>query len=246
MTSYKEFAYIYDRLMNEDIDYDKWCDYIENLFTIHDIEPDSIFETACGTGNITSRLEKRGYDITASDISADMLSAASAKLKRTELLCCDMSKLQLSEKYDAFLCMIDGINYIIQPQLLERTFKNIHRSLNSNGAFIFDVSTRYKLKNILGNETYIHSDYDIFYSWQNRYIEKYCISDMLLNFFVRKGGSYRRFEERHIQRGWSEKQLRKMLSNAGFGEICVYKELTFSRPEKDCQRMVFVCRQQGL
>lgn len=239
---YNEFAYVYDCLMHEDIDYDKWCDYIENLFDAHNADVNSICELACGTGNMTAILKRRGYKMTASDISKDMLSVAKKKLKNTKLICSDMSEIKLKGKYDAFLCMIDGINYVIFPERLQRTFENVKKSLNKNGVFIFDVSSRYKLKNIIGDETFIHSDYDIFYSWQNRYIEKYSLSEMLLNFFVREGDSYSRFEERHLQRGWSEKQLRKMLEKAGFTEIDVYSELTFSAPESDCERLVFVCR----
>lgn len=242
MTQYSDFAYIYDRLMQQDVDYDKWCDYLENLFTIHDCEPETICELACGTGNITARLEARGYDMTGVDISADMLAAAAEKLKSSQLLCIDMAKLKSVEKYDAFLCMIDGINYVIVPESLENTFKNVKASLKGGGVFIFDVSTDYKLRNILGNETYIHSEYDIFYSWQNQYYEKYNLSDMLLNFFVREGDKYRRFEERHLQRGWSEAQLKAMLKNAGFTEITVYDELTENPPGNDSERLVFVCR----
>ena len=93
MAQYQDFAYVYDRLMHEDIDYDKWCDYIENLFTLHGVSPDTLCELACGTGNMTCRMEKRGYKITASDISSDMLSIASEKLNGTELIRSDMSKL---------------------------------------------------------------------------------------------------------------------------------------------------------
>ena len=242
MAQYQDFAYIYDRLMHEDIDYDKWCDYIENLFTLHGVSPDTLCELACGTGNMTCRMEKRGYKITASDISGDMLSIASEKLEDTELVCSDMSKLELPGKYDAFLCMIDGLNYIITPKAVINTFKNVKKHLNDDGVFVFDVSSLYKLKNILGNETFIHSDYDVFYSWQNRFIEKYNFSDMLLNFFVRNGDMYERFEERHLQRGWGEDELTKMLKMAGFMEISVYNELTFDKPSPECERIVFVCK----
>ena len=242
MAQYQDFAYIYDRLMHADIDYHKWCDYIENLFTHHSVSPDTLCELACGTGNITSCMEKRGYNITASDISSDMLAVASEKLQNTTLICSDMSRLEITDKFDAFLCMIDGINYVITPKSLIDTFKNVRKSLNDNGVFIFDVSTRYKLQNILGNETYIHSEYDVFYSWQNRYIEKYNLSDMLLNFFVRNGDAYERFEERHLQRGWSETELKYMLKKSGFKEISVYNELEFDSPKEDSQRIFFVCK----
>lgn len=242
MAQYQDFAYIYDRLMHEDIDYDKWCDYIENLFTLHGVSPDTLCELACGTGNMTCRMEKRGYKITASDISSDMLTIASEKLDSTELVCSDMSKLVLPRKYDAFLCMIDGLNYVITPKAVMNTFINVKKHLNDGGVFVFDISSQYKLKNILGNETFIHSDYDVFYSWQNRFIEKYNLSDMLLNFFVRNGNKYDRFEERHIQRGWNERELTKMLKKAGFSEISVYNELTFDRPSSKSARLVFVCK----
>ena len=242
MAQYQDFAYVYDRLMHEDIDYDKWCDYIENLFTLHGVSPDTLCELACGTGNITSRMEKRGYKITASDISSDMLSIASGKVTDTELVCSDMSKLALPEKYDAFLCMIDGLNYVITPKSVLNTFKNVKEHLNDGGVFVFDVSSQYKLKNILGNETFIHSEYDVFYSWQNRFLEKHNLSDMLLNFFVRNGNTYERFEERHIQRGWTEKELVFMLKKAGFTEISVYDELKFTEPHPKSARLVFVCK----
>lgn len=244
MLQYKDFAYIYDRLMREDVSYPAWCDYIENLFSLHEVRVDTICELACGTGNMTAELEQRGYQILASDISGDMLNVARKKLKNqhTALVCADMSALRTEERFDAFLCMIDGVNYVIVPRLLQRTFKNIKSSLKNGGVFIFDVSTRYKLKNIIGDHTFIHSDYDIFYSWQNRYIEKYKLSDMLLNFFVRDGEKYSRFEERHLQRGWSEKQLRTMLCFAGFTDITVYDELSFQPPRRESERIIFVCK----
>ena len=138
--------------------------------------------------------------------------------------------------------MIDGINYVITPKAVLDTFKTVKSHLNDGGVFVFDVSSRYKLKHILGNETFIHSEYDVFYSWQNRFIEKYNLSDMLLNFFVRNGEVYDRFEERHLQRGWSEEELTKMLKKAGFTEVSVYDELTFEKLSPECERMVFVCK----
>lgn len=242
MAQYGKFAEIYDSLMHDDVDYDSWCDYIENLLHLNGCEPDTICELACGTGNITARLAERGYDVTGLDISSDMLRLAAKKLRGAHLIRSDMSRFRSARRYGAFLCMIDGINYLIDPAAVKRTFENVRRSLEENGVFIFDVSTRYKLSSILGNETYIHSEYDVFYSWQNRYIERYNISDMLLNFFIERGGGlYERFEERHLQRGYSIEQLKYMLRGAGFEKIEVYGELSYSAPKKNSERIVFAC-----
>lgn len=241
MAQYQDFASVYDRLMHQDIDYGRWCDYIENIFAERGISPDAVLEIACGSGNITRCMLDRGYDITGVDISSDMLAVAASKLGADRLVCADMSKFRSERQYDAVLCMIDGVNYLITPDAVINTFKNVRKTLKDGGVFIFDISSQYKLQNILGNETFIHSEPDVFYSWQNRYVPKYNISDMLLNFFVKEGRGYKRFEERHIQRGWHEKQLVKMLKMAGFTDIGVYNELTFDGPEKDSQRLVFVC-----
>lgn len=242
MAQYEDFAYIYDKLMRADVDYDKWCDYIENLFDLHDTAPDILCELACGTGNITSRMRNRGYKVDGVDISEDMLRAAADKMGIEGLICSDMSHLSLQKQYDGFLCMIDGINYVITPKAVLNTFKSVKKHLKDGGVFIFDISSRYKLENVIGNETFIHSEYDVFYSWENTYIEKYNLSDMLLNFFVRRGESYERFEERHIQRGWSESEIKIMLKKAGFRSVDVYDELSFEKPRKDSHRLVFVCK----
>ena len=64
MNSYSDFAYVYDSLMHSDIDYEKWADYIENLFDMYGVNPDLVCDLACGTGNITIPLARRGYNIT--------------------------------------------------------------------------------------------------------------------------------------------------------------------------------------
>lgn len=245
MNSYSDFALIYDRLMHCDIDYEKWTDYIENLFDMYSVNPRLVCDLACGTGNITIPLAKRGYDMTGADISEEMLNAAREKSQGLDILFLNQSitRLDLYGTMDAFLCMIDGLNYIIAPKLLENAFKRMKTCFMNPGAvFIFDISTRYKLKNTIGSDTFVHSDRDIFYTWQNRYIKSKNISDMLLTFFVRQGDLYRRFEERHIQKGYTEQELRYMLKKAGFESIDTYHELTFEKPRPDSERIVFVCR----
>ena len=64
MNSYTDFAYIYDSLMHKDIDYEKWADYIENLFIMYDVNPDLVCDLACGYGqyNNTSCQTRIRYD----------------------------------------------------------------------------------------------------------------------------------------------------------------------------------------
>ena len=165
MNSYTDFAYIYDSLMHKDIDYEKWADYIENLFIMYDVNPDLVCDLACGTGNITIPLAKRGYDMTGVDISEDMLNIAREKADGLDILFLNqsMTDLDLFGTMGAFLCMIDGINYILPPKSLLTLFTKIKTCfIDPDGLFIFDISTEYKLKNVIGSNTFVHSDKNIF------------------------------------------------------------------------------------
>lgn len=245
MNSYSDFAYIYDSLMHKDINYEQWADYIENIFDMYDINPSLVCDLACGTGNITIPLARRGYDMTGVDISEDMLNIARTKSEGLDILYLNqsMTNLDLYGTMGAFLCMIDGINYILPPKSLLKLFTRIKTCFIDNGGlFIFDISTRHKLQNTIGSNTFVHCGKNIFYTWQNRYIESKKLSDMFLTFFVRQGKKYARFEERHLQRAYSENELKILLKKAGFTQIDTYDELTFSPPKKDSGRIVFVCR----
>ena len=245
MNSYRDFARIYDSLMHRDVDYEKWADYIENLFDMYGANPSLVCDVACGTGNMTIPLAKRGYDMTGVDISEDMLNIARSKSEGLNILYLNqsMTNIDLYGTMGAFLCMIDGINYVLTPKSLLKFFTRIKTCfMDNDGIFIFDISTEYKLRNIIGSETFVHCGNNIFYTWQNRFIEKKRISDMFLTFFVKRGNLYERFEERHLQRAYSADELTYLLRKAGFTKIDIYDELSFSHPREDSERIVFVCR----
>ena len=59
----------YDKL-NSETDYEKWADFICTLFQRHAAIPvTSVLDLACGTGSMTFALRRRGYDMTALDLS---------------------------------------------------------------------------------------------------------------------------------------------------------------------------------
>ena len=245
MNSYSDFARVYDTLMRRDVDYEKWADYIENLFDMYDANPSLVCDLACGTGNITIPMAKRGYDMTGVDISEDMLNIARAKSDGLDILFLNqnMTKLDLYGTMGAFLCMIDGINYILPPKSLLYLFTRIKTCfIDRGGLFLFDISTEHKLKKIIGSKTFVHCGKNIFYTWQNRYLPDKRLCDMFLTFFIKQGDTYSRFEERHLQKAHSPKELVSLLHKSGFETVDMYDELTFSPPREESERIVFVCR----
>lgn len=250
MNSYTNFAKFYDRLMTIDINYEKIADFIENIFTDYDASPNLICDLACGTGNVTLALAKRGYEMIGVDKSVDMLDIAREKMQKENqnilFLNQSITKLDLYGTCDAFLCMIDGINYIINPKSFENMLYRINKCfINPNGLFIFDISSYYKLSETIKNNTFIHDGDDLFYSWENRYYEKQKLLKMYLNFFAKeKNKGYKRFCEKHLQRLYTEDEIVKALEKSGFTDIKTYDGYSFEKPKKDSERITFVCRKK--
>lgn len=250
MKSYTNFADYYDILMAEDINYEKIADFIENIFIEYGVEPELIADLACGTGNITIPMSKRGYDMIGVDRSVEMLGVAREKAAREG---CDilflnqsMTKLDLFGTCDAFLCMIDGVNYIINPKSFENMLKKISTCfINPNGVFIFDISSFNKLSKTIADNTFIHDGDDIFYSWENKYYKEKRLSKMYLNFFVRENNKgYKRFCERHLQRAYTESEIKNALKNAGFGSIKTFDGFNFKSSNSKSERITFVCKKK--
>lgn len=245
MESYNHLAEYYDMLM-DDVDYEAWCDFIEKIFDTYNSAPATVLDTACGTGNITIPMAAKGYNIWGVDISEEMLTVAESKARsqrqNIKFVKQNMTELTLNKSFDAVLCMCDGVNYIIEEEDLIKYFNSVYASLNKNGMFVFDISSRYKLIEILGNNTLFQEKDELCYVWENSYFEDEEVLEMRLNFFVPKDGLYQRMEEYHTQRAYQIDYLKERLVKAGFSNIKVYNDLKLEKPTNESERIFFAAQ----
>lgn len=247
MEQYSDFAFIYDELMN-DVDYNGWIKYIEEIIEKENVKVQNILELACGTGNLTIPLTKKNYDIAGIDISDQMLNVAREKAEKEGvelvLLQQDIGELDFDvTNLDCILCACDGFNYITYDDDLENVFAKSHELLKDGGLFIFDISSHYKLSTILGNNMHGENRDDISYLWQNYFDDEQNLIEMELAFFVKDAnGKFDKFEEVHQQRAYTEDEIIESLQISGFTDIKVYGDFTFEKPKKDSERIFFVCK----
>ena len=182
---YNDFAAVYDKL--QDADYDGFVDYYERIFKKFGKEPKLVLDLACGTGNITIPMAKRGYDMIGLDLSCEMLNIARDKATAEGLdilfLNQDMPEMELYGTVDAIVCALDGLNYITDPEDLKQVFKLVKNYLNPDGIMIFDINSEYKLREILGGNTFVNEEQGVYYVWQSEFDEESGICDFELNFF---------------------------------------------------------------
>lgn len=248
MESYASLAGIYDKTI--EIDYDKWTKFVVQYFNSKGISlrGKKLLELACGTGNMTLKIREQGMEVTAIDLSNEMLQTAMEKAlkKRTKVLFINQNiiDLNINKTFEFVFSFCDGFNYIINEEDLLKSFGRVYSHLNNGGYFMFDISTAYKLKNKIGNSTFTQNSDEISYIWDN-YLEEN-ILDMYITFFINegKGDIYRRFKEHHVQRAWENQFIVESLEKIGFKNIEIYNDYSIESINDETTRAVFICKRE--
>lgn len=246
MESYTVLAEFYDQLTT-DVPYIRWADYLEKQFARHKSPVHSIVELGCGTGTLAAILAERGYQVTAVDLSPDMLSVAAEKCDGldVQLVCQDMSKLSLPVEADAVICCLDSLNYVTRPTHVQRTFQRVLRALKPGGLFIFDVKTPYALEGADG-QVYIDENDEVYCVWRGEYDARHRICGYGIDLFVQQeDGTWWRDGEYHEEYAYTMEELASWLAEAGFIQIKQYGNLRLSSPKELEERVFFTARKES-
>lgn len=240
---YNDFAEVYDRL--QDADYTRFADYYERIFEKNGLKPELVLDLACGTGSITIPMSKRGYDMIGVDLSVEMLNIAREKAcaegEDILFLNQDMTEFELYGTVDAIVCALDGVNYLTEDGDIESLFSLAENYLNPGGLMIFDINSEYKLREVLGGNTFVNEEQGIYYVWRNEFSEETRICEFELNFFREKeDGSYERFDEFQEERAYSAEELCAAAEKACLKCEGIYSPFSFNAAAETDERIFFV------
>lgn len=244
MECYKEFATIYDELINNDIDYPSFGNFILETCERYSVNKDNYLDLACGTGNLTVNIFNSFKLSFGVDISMEMLTQAEKKVRnnscKPKFICQDICKLDINNNFDLITCCLDSINYITEKEDLKELFLRVKQHLKPGGLFIFDINSYYKIKNILGNNTFTYDSDEVFYVWENRFEDE--IVDMYLNFFIKEGETYHRVDEEHSERAYSTDFIAQLIEEVGLQ--CLERLDSYEHKEvsAETERIAFVVR----
>ena len=240
---YGDFAAVYDRLM-EDVDYAAWAAHYRDLLSRRGV-PDGalVLEAACGTGSLTIPLA-RHYQVQPSDLSPEMLSVAAKKAREAGLILSfvrqDMRALSAHRPAQGLICGCDGVNYLLSKADLRRFLQSARQALAPGGVLAFDISSFYKLSQVLGNNTHGLREEDICYLWQNAWQPGSRKLSMALSIFVRRDeDNWRMIEEIQTQRAWRQEEVEAALQEAGFADIVCFGDMSLKKPAKQAHRLHF-------
>ena len=239
------FSNAYDKL--QDADYNAFFEYYKKVFEKYNLKPELVLDLGCGTGSITLKMAKAGYDMIGIDLSCEMLDIARQKATAEGcdilFLNQDMTEFELYGTVDAIISSLDSINYITEEGGIEKLFKLCENYLNPGGIMIFDINSEYKLKEVLGNNTFVSEEDDIYYVWQNSFDEEENICSFILDFFVEKSnGSYDRFSEYQEERAYSKEEIENAVNASGLKILGCFSDFSFSEPDSKAERLFYVLK----
>ncbi|MCQ2480127.1 MAG: class I SAM-dependent methyltransferase [Clostridia bacterium] len=249
MSGYGIFSQFYDELTNN-VDYGERADYFRTLLMHYGIKKGATcLDVGCGTGMLTVKLSKMGFDMIGIDPSPDMLCEARNNAYDEDvdimLLCQSAEELDLYDTVDCAVSSLDVINHLDSAEAVQAAFDKIGLFMNPDGVFIFDINTLYKHREILKDNAFVYEEDDVYCVWQN-YLNDDDSVDITLDFFEDNGdGTYSRTTEEFTERAYSSKNIEEWLNRANFEVIDIFDDMTFEPLKEDSQRAVIAARYTG-
>ena len=233
---YQALAKYYDALVKDDEATSSWVSLIHTY-----LPKGKVMELACGSGEITIALAKQGYEVSASDISEDMIKEAKKKagseLIRWSVM--DMSDIQDQNIYDGILCLCDSFNYLLNDAQVDQMLKGVYTHLSKQGVFIMDMHSMDRLDEfeeeyneagkIMGHE----------YQWTI-----YAVEDRVYQNFAFYDEAGRVTLEQHIQRVYDPMDIKKRLEQLGF-QVDIYTDFT-QAGVCEGEKQFFICRKGNI
>lgn len=261
MRSYRQFAAIYDRLM-EDMPYSDWMSFARRCWDKYGI-PKTVVDLGCGTGNLSIPLARSGFNVFGIDLSSEMLSVARSKWDepytrglRDEAgtirwLQQDMRDWDLPDQVDTVISFCDSLNYLTEQQDIIDTFRQTFAGLKQGGLFLFDVHAPKQLVRYAEEQPFVYDEKDVAYLWTSEYDPVRMEIEHSLTFFIQEekasnsggnGSLYSRFEESHVQRAYDPQWLADQLESAGFELLHRCADFKWDTPDEKSERLFFVAR----
>lgn len=240
-SQFNELAPYYDDLM-AGVPYRLWIDYLEELLKRINYHPRTVLDVACGTGNVSELLARRGYEVVGTDIAPGMIEVAKSKKSSVEYHVQDVAELDLCRKFDLVVSLFDSLNYVTDVDRLARGIKRVGEHLVNGGVFIFDVNTIYALSHHFFDQANLAPDHYPKYIWNSEYDHTTRLCRVNMIFEIMEDGVIKQFKETHIQRGHTLEELTQMLLDASFEVLDVFHAYKFRKPTRRSDRVFYVAR----
>jgi SAM-dependent methyltransferase len=225
--AYERLAPFYDEL-TRDHDYEAWTSHLKATATRFGLHGLRLLDAACGTGKSFLPFLRRGYSVTAFDISAEMVAVARAKAPAAELFVADITRLGRIGSFDLITCLDDSVNYLVDAGSLDAALISLAGNLAPGGVLVFDVNTLSTYRTTFACDM-TQDGTDVFLAWRGGCGEAEragCVASLTIEAFRQvPSGLYERVTSAHRQRHHSRPVVERALARARLAAVGVFGQL---------------------
>lgn len=219
LAAYEALAPAYDELTAEHR-HEDWLAALERLALEHGLRGRRVLDVACGTGKSFAPLLRRGYEVSACDLSPRMVALARRRLAGTSgaAFVADMRSLPATGPFDLVTCLDDAINYLLEPRDLEAALRSMRKTLRPGGLLVFDVNTLCTYRTTFATDAVSERGARLF-CWRGEgdpEAQPGSLQSATVEVFSRReGGRWERTTSRHRQRHHPRPRVERALARAG-------------------------------
>lgn len=249
MREYDLFAPHYDAFTSAS-DYENWTERVLALARRHGLQGEAALDLACGTGNSFLPLLRRGFAVTACDISPAMLAEAAMKAPEARLVQADLRALPELGSFDLVTCVDDSLNYLLDREELLAAFRGVAANLAPDGVVVFDLNSLRAYRETFARDSVMEAGGAVF-AWRGEAggeEPEGCEAAAVVEVFAPAGnGLYERIITRHEQRHFPRAEVVEALGAAGLECVAVMGaldsgELVEPAAEEAHLKVVYIAR----
>jgi SAM-dependent methyltransferase len=237
--AYEAIAPVYDDFTAHH-DYELWLGNLLPIARRHGLRGRRLLDVGCGTGKSFLPMLKRGWEVTACDISPSMLDLARVKAgDAVRLSVADMRELPVFGEFDLVWALDDAVNYLLSGEELGNALSGMRANLAPGGLLMFDVNCLQAYRTFFAEVQHVERGGQrlIWRGQGSPDVEPGSISEARFEVELGDGGLD---VEAHVhrQRHFPEAEVRELLEAAGLECLDVYGHGFDAVPKQPVEELV--------
>ena len=215
---------------------------VDRALTLGGVSGGHALDLGCGPGRHAIPLARRGFAVTAVDLSAFHLARAREYAERAgvsvELVQSDMRAFVRPGAFDVAVSIFTSFGYFEDPADDRRVLDNVRRSLRPGGVLVMDLASKERLARVLHPTLSERAADGALLVQRHEVIDDW--SRVRNEWTIVRDGRARTFE--FCLRVYSGQELKSVLDAAGFTQVSLYGALDGRPYDLQAERLVAVAR----
>jgi SAM-dependent methyltransferase len=221
------------------ISYKWWARYLYIITKRKELKNPAVLELGAGNCTLAKHLSKPYKNYIVTDISKSMLNHSVDRLNK---VCCDMTALPFTKKFDLIISSFDSVNYLRSNKNLLQLFKEVKNSLTEKGTFTFDAALESNSYKHQKTATVKGKSKGFTFQRKSIYLSKSKIHKNIFTITYPNGDV---FIETHKQKIFSYITFFELAEKSGLYVVNCYKAFSFQKGTETSDRVQFIMKRKN-